>query len=235
MPSRNNSLTPSTFDRRDLVPVAYGLFAFALGATAGLLLRRTLPAMVVTLFGFIGLRYVVEDYLRPHFLTPLKDTTTFNPLNPGLAVGGPNGLPSSAQIVSQQTINGAGRVISQNGDIGPKSGEVAVSNSGTVTLRGIGTCQGKAPSIALQTGRGSAAAAKSAVNLQAGQPPSGSVAEKMNKIVVACSHHYRLRDVVTYQPLSHYWPFQFIECGIFVGAALVLVGFSLWWLRRRSA
>jgi hypothetical protein len=226
---RNNSLTASTFDRRDLVPVAYALFAFALGATAGLLFRRTLPAMVVTLFGFIGLRYTVEDYLRPNYLTPLKATTAFNPLNPG--IGGSNGLRSSDQFISQETINGAGRVISQNGDVGRNTGEVGVSSNGTVTLSGIGKCQGRVSNPLAATGRGSG----SVVNLHAGTTPTSSAAQKMNEIVATCSHHYGLRQIVTYQPLSRYWPFQMYESAIFVAAALVLAGFSLWWVRRRSA
>ena len=39
--------------------------------------------------------------------------------------------------------------------------------------------------------------------------------------------------MLTYQPTGHYWPLQWGELGIFAGAALVLVGFCFWWLRRR--
>jgi hypothetical protein len=213
----NNSLTPSIFDRRDLVPVAYALFAFVFGATAGLLLRRTLPAMVVTLFGFIGLRYVVEDSLRPHYAAPLTATTALNPLNPSLTVG-TGGLSSSSQVVSQETINGAGRVLSQNGDIGPASGEVSVSSNGTVTLQGVGRCAGKAVTPTHP------------VHAQPGEFPAS-----LNKIVSTCAHHYDLRQIVTYQPLSRYWSFQLYESALFIGGALVLAGFSLWWLRRQMA
>jgi hypothetical protein len=231
----NNSLTPSTFDRRDVVPVAYALFAFALGATAGLLLRRTLPAMVVTLFGFIGLRYVVEDYLRLHYMTPLKISAPFNPLNPGLTVGRPGGLQSSDQVVSQETVTGTGRVLSQNGNIGPTSGEVSVSNSGTVTLRGVGPCQGHVNNSLKATGRVSQSVQQSGSGTTHVHARSGGAIEQLNQIVSACSHKYGLRDIVTYQPLSRYWPFQMYESAIFIVAGLVLAGFSLWWLRRRMA
>jgi hypothetical protein len=40
--------------------------------------------------------------------------------------------------------------------------------------------------------------------------------------------------IVTYQPLNRYWPFQLYETAIFLGAAIVLAGFSLWWMRRRT-
>jgi hypothetical protein len=223
----NNSLTASIFDRRDLVPVAYALFAFALGATAGLLIRRTLPAMVVTLFGFIGVRYVVEDYLRPHYMTPLKITTAFNPLAPGVTVGTSGGLSSSDQIVSQETINKSGQVISQNGNIGPGSGMAQVSSNGTVSLSGFGKCAGKVTNPLAQTGRPSFS---HPVHVQAG---ANGFSQAMNNIVAACSRHYGLRQIVTYQPLNRYWPFQIYESALFIAAALVLAGFSLWWLRRR--
>jgi hypothetical protein len=229
---KNSSLTPSTFDRRDLVPVAYALFAFVFGATAGLLIRRTLPAMVVTLFGFIGLRYVVEDSLRPHYMKPLTSMTAFNPLNPGVTVS-TGGLSSSDQMVSQETINGAGHVLSENGNVGPTSGEVGVSSNGTVTLQGVGRCAGKATHPLVQTGRLS-----QPVHVSANQPPSGHTGElisNLNKIVTACARHYDLRQIVTYQPMNRYWPFQMVESAIFIGLALVLAGFSLWWIRRRAA
>ncbi|HTX69567.1 MAG TPA: hypothetical protein VMH50_10535 [Thermoleophilia bacterium] len=38
---------------------------------------------------------------------------------------------------------------------------------------------------------------------------------------------------VAYQPASRYWTFQWVETGIFMGLALVLTIFSLWWVRRR--
>ena len=37
---------------------------------------------------------------------------------------------------------------------------------------------------------------------------------------------------VVYQPADRYWTFQWIETGIFVGLALVLLGFCFWWVRR---
>ena len=38
------------------MPLAYAAFAFALGVAAGLLIRRTLPAMATTLVAFVGAR-----------------------------------------------------------------------------------------------------------------------------------------------------------------------------------
>ena len=42
-----------------------------------------------------------------------------------------------------------------------------------------------------------------------------------------------LRQDMTYQPASHFWPLQFAETGIFVAVAVLLAGFCFWWTRRR--
>jgi len=59
---------PGRFDIMGIVPVGYALFAMALGLCAGALIRRTLPALAVTLAGFIVVRAAVTLWLRPHYL-----------------------------------------------------------------------------------------------------------------------------------------------------------------------
>jgi hypothetical protein len=89
------------FDVTDIVPVGYAIFAMALGICAGVLLRRTLPALAVTLAGFVGLRAVIALWLRLHYMTPLtvyyKLTAPFTPAGSFLAVSqgvvGANGKP----------------------------------------------------------------------------------------------------------------------------------------------
>ena len=59
------------FDVTNIVPVSYALFAMALGICAGLLLRRTIPAMAVTLAGFAAVRVLTAQLLRLHYMTPV--------------------------------------------------------------------------------------------------------------------------------------------------------------------
>jgi hypothetical protein len=66
-----DAFNPGRFDIMNLVPVAYALFAMALGIAAGALLRRTLPAMAVTLVGFIAVRAVIALWLRPHYMSAI--------------------------------------------------------------------------------------------------------------------------------------------------------------------
>ncbi len=96
-----DAFKPGRFDIMGIVPVAYALSAMALGIAAGTLLRRTLPAMAVTLAGFIAVRAAIALWLRPHYMSAVtvfyKVTSGYTP--PGsywqLAQGvlGPDGRP----------------------------------------------------------------------------------------------------------------------------------------------
>jgi hypothetical protein len=68
---------PSQFDLQGIVPIGYAVFAVALGIAAGALLRRTLPAMAITLVVFTLLRLVVSEDFRSHYLTPITKTFGF--------------------------------------------------------------------------------------------------------------------------------------------------------------
>jgi hypothetical protein len=41
--------------------------------------------------------------------------------------------------------------------------------------------------------------------------------------------------IITYQPDSRFWPFQFIEAGIFVALTAAALGTTIWLLHRRAA
>ncbi|MFF5262096.1 ABC transporter permease subunit [Actinomadura viridis] len=62
------------FAARHIVPVAYAAFAFTLGAALGLLLRRTVPAMALTLVVFTVVQVAGPTMVRPHLVTPVETT-----------------------------------------------------------------------------------------------------------------------------------------------------------------
>jgi hypothetical protein len=70
--------------------VSYAIFAMALGICAGTLLRRTLPALAVTLGGFAALRVLTSQWLRLHYMTPVtvyyKLTAPFVPAGSYLGI-----------------------------------------------------------------------------------------------------------------------------------------------------
>jgi ABC-type transport system involved in multi-copper enzyme maturation permease subunit len=74
-----NQFDPGRFDIMGIVPVAYSLFAVALGVAAGAVTRRTLPALAVTLAGFVAVRVVITLWLRSHYLSAV--TVTYNVLS----------------------------------------------------------------------------------------------------------------------------------------------------------
>ncbi len=65
-------LATFTFDIQGIMPVVYAVFAVALGVAAGALLRRVLPAMAATFTVFTGLRFLIAEYARPHYLAPVS-------------------------------------------------------------------------------------------------------------------------------------------------------------------
>jgi len=94
-------MSPSTFDIEGVVVPAYALYALALGVLAGLLLRRTVAAMTVTLVAFAATRLLVVEFVRPHFLAPLHQT-----------VGATDaGGQSGAWVLSDTLVDAAGRTI----------------------------------------------------------------------------------------------------------------------------
>ena len=101
---------PGPFDIQGIVPVGYALFAVALGIAAGTLLRRTLPALAITVGVFVALRIVIASYVRPHYLTALTMTYKLPRLRP------PAG---SYWLVSRGIVGPGGKVPSDQAHGGP--------------------------------------------------------------------------------------------------------------------
>jgi hypothetical protein len=61
------------FDAHGLAPLGYAAFAFALGVASGVVLRRTIPAMAITLAIFAAIQVVMPLGIRPAFLPARPD------------------------------------------------------------------------------------------------------------------------------------------------------------------
>ncbi|MGA3215819.1 MAG: ABC transporter permease [Acidimicrobiales bacterium] len=208
-----NRFSPAMFGVRGITPIGYAAFAFMLGVFAGVLIRRTLPAMAVTIVGFLGARLAVTYWIRPRLETPLGVTSPLVlPVGNGPApTPGAGVIQPGSWILSQTTINKSGHVIGQNGGIGPR-GQLGlqVSLKGTASIPGVGACPGlKVP------------------------PPGTPRGASVQTLFASCAHHFGLRQLVTYQPASRYWAFQWYEMALFVAMALALAALCLWWVRHR--
>ena len=96
----------STFDIQGVAPIAYALFAVALGIAVGSVVRRVVPAMAVTLGTFIGVRALIAFYLRPHYLAPVRKVFTL-----GSAGGAPKGggAPTGSWVISSGLVGPGGQ------------------------------------------------------------------------------------------------------------------------------
>ena len=75
-PAFGTRLGSGWFEIQGIVPAAYVLFALAAGVAAGAILRRTIPAMAVTLVAYAVARFPVH-YLRKQLLPTRTHTVTF--------------------------------------------------------------------------------------------------------------------------------------------------------------
>lgn len=182
-----NRLTPAVFGERGIAPVGYAAFAFMLGLTAGVLMRRTLPAMAVTLAAFAAVRLAITYWVRPHLLTPVHVTGRVIESMPSGALrlwpaAGPRGpagvpvtIPADAWVYSIQQVDAAGHVV---------------------------------------------------------HPVLSAACHRSQAAIDACTASYH--TLVSYQPASRFWAFQWREAAIFVVLALILAGLCFWRIRRLS-
>jgi hypothetical protein len=108
--------SPLLFGVRNIAPLGYAAFAFALGVAIGMLARRTLPAIAITLACTVLVMLAWPDLVRPHLIAPVS-TTAIVHANITAGVVTHNGeiimpvtnLPG-AWIISNQTITASGQV-----------------------------------------------------------------------------------------------------------------------------
>jgi hypothetical protein len=67
------------YDFEGLVPTAYILCAFGFAVLAGLLIRRSIPAMIAAFLPWLAIRLVVEFVFRSSFLAPLTIACSATP------------------------------------------------------------------------------------------------------------------------------------------------------------
>jgi ABC-type transport system involved in multi-copper enzyme maturation permease subunit len=91
----------AAFPETGVAPMAYGLFALALGVVAGMVIRRTVAAMAVTLGAFAGARIAVTSWVRPHFMAPLVLNA---PIGPGYRPD-----PTLDWVISDPLVTAAGK------------------------------------------------------------------------------------------------------------------------------
>jgi hypothetical protein len=96
-------LAPQLFDLRGVDFAAWTLAAFAVAAFAGMLIRRTVPAMAASIAAWAGLDLATVLFLRKHYQAPVT-ARSFGP-DPGLSWvvrqwwQGPGGRPADESAI----------------------------------------------------------------------------------------------------------------------------------------
>jgi hypothetical protein len=199
----------ATFDQRGIVPVGYASFAFALGVTAGVLTRKTVPAMAATLVTFVGARVAFTTWIRPHIFSPLHHVyaitaQTFigygnsSPGAPDTLIPGPPPI-ANGWINSVQILDNSGHSLTPQ-----------VVQKACPQLSSLG------PPVD-SSGAHRAVLAHGSADFQACGVKLAS----------------RFHELVAYQPSSRYWPLQWSELAIYLAFAVALCGLCVFLVRRR--
>jgi hypothetical protein len=96
-----NRFSPALFGTFGIAPLGYAAFALALGITAGVVIRRTLPAMAATLVVFGGVRLAATYWVRPYFAAPSHVVLAVSP-NDNIGLDSPPGGPVGLEIFPPQ-------------------------------------------------------------------------------------------------------------------------------------
>ncbi|WP_214403190.1 ABC transporter permease subunit [Pseudonocardia lacus] len=193
-------MAPLVFGARGIAPVGYAVLAFVLGVTVGMLVRRALPAMAITLAVFFALQLAVPLLVRPHLMTPV--TATFELSTENVAGFGAEDAGSSvglrlqsavpgdagAWVLSSRVLDPSGRVVAETGEDAPVP--VSMTSGPCAPQNGFASC-------------------------------------------IVEVNDLGFRQQATYHPLDRFWPFQWMETGIYAALALALTGFCFRWVRRR--
>lgn len=119
----SNQLEPTIFGARGIAPMGYALFAFALGVAVGVVIRRTIPAMAVTLVVFAFVQIIMSIWVRPHLIEParravvlsaaaLSSAKTISVDNGALNVG--VNIPGAWVLSTSQATNSAGHLVNRS-------------------------------------------------------------------------------------------------------------------------
>ncbi len=112
-------IAPVVFGARGIVPIGYAAFALALGVAIGMLLKRTVAAMAVTLVVLAAVLLVVPNFVRPYLLPPQTMTVAIVGDDITNINGDENGVqeigvrnPPGAWVLANETIDPAGNLAS---------------------------------------------------------------------------------------------------------------------------
>jgi len=166
---------PLLFDMQGVVPIGYTAFAVALGVFGGTVWHRMLPAMGITLGGFLVVRITLAVLARPRYAA--AETRTF----PVATFRGDRVEQVGEWVLARGVRNPDGTLVASDAQVGCPPGSTGPSG---------GRCGAE---LGLEPG----------------------------------AYNWQL-----YQPADRFWPFQWIETGIFLALAALLLYLAVRRIRR---
>lgn len=195
------------YDVWSVVSIAYTLFALALGIYTGTIVRKTVPAMVITLVIFVGLRILIEVFWRPYFLPPVVVSFPFTSLQ------GPS--PQSLMMTTYYT-DRQGNRLDPYVVCAPKS----LQKSSGTTSSDMVQLSMTTPSNHTHT-------------LSGGPDPNSPQAQAQQRAWEQCITSHGFQQVYLVQPASRFWLFQGIESAIYLFMSVILLALTFWWIKHR--
>lgn len=181
-------MDPTVFDLLGVAFAAWTLAAFAIGALAGVLIRRVVPAMAASAAAWGGLLLLTGGVLRQRYLEPA--TTPIRYLSP-------------------KTLSRVhGLVLGFQWARGGRPATLAALND-------------RLPAIHVR-----------AIDAFSFEPIGFRPHVHVDPFQYLRRHGYTLEAV--YQPDTRFWTFQWIEAGWLLVLALLLLGATVWLVRRRA-
>jgi hypothetical protein len=192
-------ISPAIFGARGLVPVGYVAFAFAAGVAIGLVLRRSVAAIAVTMAVVVAVQIVVPNLVREHLATPVQITTAIVAGDMGLMIDRSHRGPVRVEVIpenrpadwilSADIVDARGRALSK-------------------LPAWVADCA-PAPPTAAPVGGG--------VRTKAPGPRMQDCSSRLT--------HAGYHERITIQPASAFWTLQWRETVLLLGLALLLTAF----------
>jgi hypothetical protein len=200
-------IAPPLFEARGITPIAYTAFALVLGTAIGMVVRRVVPAMAITLAVFVAVQILTPVFVREHLGASSTTSVITAESVQGLMIAGISSAGEPAGPVQELTV------------AVDEPGAWMIANQ---TIDRNGQVQSELPSWVARCVPANAA--------RFGAAPFGPEES------AACFTRLRdegYRQRVSFMPASRYWTLQALESAIFLALTALLAAGSFWWLRHR--
>ncbi|GAB3264388.1 ABC transporter permease [Kineosporia babensis] len=197
-------MSPFLFGVRGVAPIGWALFAFALGVVVGMLARRTLVALGVTMALLVVLQVCVPMFVRAHLAAPVDAVVPITLEN----LRGLEGRPDGAGEVTLETFH-----ISGAGPADWILDDETVDRNGLIPASLPSYVSGCMPEPGLNP------------------DPASSVQRAKQACIDRLSAEGYQQHII-YHPESRFWALQWREAGLLAGGALLLSGFAFWRIRQ---